>query len=85
MLGRTEIDVRYLEIDHKGRQVVLRDMIPVRVYVPMPTGYTGPAKGYTVQANFAPIAIEIPQGQWLTIVPEEKLPATELVITLPEA
>ena len=81
-LGHTSVDVRFLEMDTKSSQVVHHQVIPVKVFIEMPVGYTGPAKGYTVNANFAPMSLEVEPGQWLTIVPEDKLPATALNVTL---
>lgn len=83
LLGRTSIDVRWLEIDARCGHVTHCDVVPVRLYKEMPHGYVGPAKGYTVNATFAPMSLAVEPGTWLQIVPEEKLPAHQLTALLP--
>lgn len=83
LLGRTEVDVRWLEIDARCGHVTHTCIIPVRLYKEMPHGYVGPAKGYTVNANFSPMSLDVEPGTWLNIVPEEKLPPTMLTALLP--
>jgi hypothetical protein len=85
MLGTTQLDIKWLEIDHKGGHVTQWQQVPVKIYVEMPHGYVGPAKGMTINAELSPLQLEVAKDQWLTIVPEEKLPANVLTVTLPGA
>jgi hypothetical protein len=75
MLGTAQLDVTWLKMTPKGN-VTLRSIVPVRLYEPMPEGYIGPAKDIQINAQFAPLELHVPAGQWLTIVPQIKLPPT---------
>lgn len=82
-LGTGQLDIKWLEIDSEGKSTTHHQSVPIKIYTEMPTGYVGPAKGYTINAQFAPFSMEVPAGQWLTIVPETKLPQNIATITLP--
>lgn len=83
LLGRCDLDIQWLELDAKGGHVRHNQMIPVRIYKEMPVGYVGPAKGYTVNAKFAPLTLEVPAGQWLQICGPATLPTEGMVAILP--
>lgn len=73
-LGTTQVDVKWLFTDSKGATTTMHQMIDMRVYREMPDGWIGPAKGSIVSFEFAPIQLDVPAGQHLTIVPEGKMP-----------
>ena len=82
LLGRTELDVTWLRLNSAGQQFTTRQIVPVKIYIEMPTGYVGPAKGTTINGKFSPLTLEVPAGQFLPIIPTGKLPPTELTVTI---
>lgn len=82
-LGETELQVKWLEINSEGRSTTHYQSVPVKIFVEMPHGYVGPAKGMTVNAQFDPLSLEVPSGQYLNILSANKKPADGLTITLP--
>lgn len=81
-LGSCDLDVTFLEMGDNGRHVTQRQIVTVRLYREMPFGYTGPANGGTINAQFSPMSLTIEKGQWLTIVPESKMPPCRADIVL---
>ena len=47
LLGRTSVDVTWLRMNSTGQQYHQRQIVPVKIYIEMPFGYVGPAKGTT--------------------------------------
>lgn len=72
-IGTADVDITWLKMTPKGN-MTLRTIIPVRLYEPLPEGYIGPSKEIQINGQFAPITLKVPAGQWITIVPQHKMP-----------
>jgi hypothetical protein len=82
-LGTTEVDSKWLEIRPDGGHVTYNQIVPVRIYKPMPFGYTSPPnKKFTINVQFAPASLEVEPSTWLSIVPESKVPVSTICIPL---
>ena len=83
LLGQTDLDTNWLQVTPNG-SIHQHQIVPVKIYKPLPYGFTGFRGELTVNITFAPVSLTVPAGQVVPMVSQVKLPPDLLNITLHE-